>query len=146
MARALVIGYGNRYRSDDGVGCRVAEKLQRTVSHPDITIIACQQLTPELAQPVSQSEVVVLIDAARQGTAGAIKCEAIHPGANAIGSHQLSASALLTLARELYGGSPRAYLLSVCGESFADGEGMSSKVTAALDPLLARVKSLISMP
>ena len=64
MARALVIGYGNTLRADDGLGPAVAERLGSEWADEDVGVLSCQLLTPELAEPVSRAEIVVFIDAA----------------------------------------------------------------------------------
>ena len=61
--KTLIVGYGNPLRGDDGVGQIVAEAV-RAHELAGATIIACHQLTPELAEVVAQSEISVFIDAA----------------------------------------------------------------------------------
>ena len=54
MARVLILGYGNPLRSDDGLGWQVAVQLFRTNTSPEVLVLPCHQLTPELAEPISR--------------------------------------------------------------------------------------------
>jgi hydrogenase maturation protease len=70
----LIIGYGNPLRSDDGVGWQAAELLTDDPRLADAQILACHQLTPELAEDVSRAGFVVLIDASTEpGVPGSVE-------------------------------------------------------------------------
>ena len=75
----LVVGYGNELRCDDGVGPKVAAALQE-MKLPGVRTITCHQLTPELAEPVSQARRVVFVDAAVDAAAG-IQWRELRPAA-----------------------------------------------------------------
>lgn len=70
LPRALVIGYGNPLRSDDGIGWRVAEELRGRVDASRIEVIECRQLTPEMAEQIRTAGLVVFVDAAAEGAPG----------------------------------------------------------------------------
>src|SRR5271169_1528567 len=53
--RTLIIGYGNPLRSDDGFGWHAGRLLAQSLADQDAKIITCHQLTPELAETLSQS-------------------------------------------------------------------------------------------
>ncbi len=57
--KALIIGYGNVLRSDDGIGWHVAERLAADARFDDVTILQRHQLTPELALDVSRDRLEV---------------------------------------------------------------------------------------
>jgi hydrogenase maturation protease len=145
MARVLILGYGNSLRSDDGLGWQVAVQLFRANMSPEVLVLPCHQLTPELAEPVSRAETVLFIDSTRQGTPGEFRCEELRsePGPVSF-THHLSPAGLLDLSSELFGCCPRSYLLSICGESFEVGEGLSTTVCERLPELKARVRELIA--
>jgi hydrogenase maturation protease len=144
MARVLVLGYGNSLRSDDGLGWQAAVEMARTNLSPDVTILPCHQLTPDLAEPVQRADTVIFLDCAREGDAGDVRCRELAPEAVPISlTHDLSPSALLALASELYGVCPRAYLLTICGESYAPGEMLSPKVSRQLPELKEMARRLI---
>jgi len=145
MARVLVLGYGNPLRCDDGLGWQVAVELFRANKSPEVLVLPGHQLTPELAEPISRAETVLFIDSARQGKPGEFRCDQVRsqPGPVPF-THHLSPSGLLDLSSELYGCCPRAYLLTICGESFEVGESLSATVSARLPELKTRVRELIA--
>ena len=65
-ADALVIGYGNTLRGDDGIGPAVAEAVA-ALGLPGVRVIVAHQLTPELAADLADAQLVVFVDAAVGG-------------------------------------------------------------------------------
>jgi len=131
---ALVIGYGNSLRGDDGAGPFVADQLGADA-------IACHQLTPELAEPISRARRVIFVDAHAGVPAGRISIQPIQARASA-GIHRFDPEALLAWAQQLYGHAPEAVLIGIGGETFALGEGLSPAAKrAALEALRAIRKS-----
>jgi hydrogenase maturation protease len=144
VSRILILGYGNPLRSDDGMGWRAAEELSRTLSSPDIEVLARHQLTPEVAGPLSQAAAVVFIDASQEGKPGELSCVPLTPQASGTGfSHDLSPAAALALSQLLFCTSPRAFLVSLCGENFDHGETLSPPVAAGMPRLTALVEALV---
>lgn len=138
MASVLIVGYGNRLRSDDGLGVRVAEELAHSGLAPDAEVLACQQLTPELAERMSHAESVLFIDAARTGRSGEIHCkrvELLH--SDQLFAHQLTPETLLSLCCELFGACPQAFEISVRGECFELGDQLSAAVSDLLPNLVS---------
>jgi hydrogenase maturation protease len=132
MPRVLIVACGNPLRCDDGLAWRAVEDLHR-LRQQDVEIIAQHQLTPELASPVSQVERVLFLDAARRGQPGEIRCELVLPvHASGAFTHNFSPASILSLAHELYGKAPQAYVISLSGECFDHGETISATVEAAL--------------
>lgn len=143
----LVIGYGNTLRSDDGVGPAAAAALSCDTRAFGLTVLRRHQLTPELAADVATAGRLILIDAevpdadwsaaddgGGHGEAARITVRAIEPAARdgAASSHHLDPQTLLGLAAELYGSTPRTYLLSVRGTTFEAGEELTDSVRAAV--------------
>ncbi len=146
MARILIIGYGNPFKSDDGLGWHAAGLLRQQFSSSDIRVVQTHQLTPEMAEEASEVELALFIDARQGGQPGQLACETLSENAQPTAgySHDFSPASILNLARELYGKQPRAYLLTLTGQNFGDGDLLSEPVSAALPNLVAKVKSLIS--
>jgi hydrogenase maturation protease len=145
MARVLILGYGNPLRSDDGLGWQVAVQLFRANQSADVEVLPCHQLTPELSETISKASTVVFIDCTKEGVPGEFRCEEIHWQTGSISfTHDLSPSALLDLASQLFGACPRAFLLTVCGECFATGETLSPAVNRQIPKLKERVRELIT--
>jgi hydrogenase maturation protease len=143
MARILIVGYGNPLRSDDGLGWRAAEALTRSLSLPEVEVVICQQLTPELADNLTRADVVFFIDAARGGQPGDLACDPVTPQPGTIDTHHSSPAGLLALAQQLYGASPRAFVVSMHGECFEHGSALSATVEAALPKLIALVEKMV---
>jgi hydrogenase maturation protease len=136
MARILVVGYGNPMRSDDGIGWQLAVELFRTNHSPDVEVLPCHQLTPELAPAVSRADTVIFIDCSRGGTPGEIRCREVRLEATPSSlTHFVTPAVLLSMSSELFGACPRAYLLSIEGENFALGESWSTVVATRIPDL-----------
>ena len=143
--RTLIIGYGNPLRSDDGLGWHAAERLCESLSSPTVEVLTRQQLTADLAAPVSEASTVFFIDAAQDGEPGDLTCKEIQPESwTPSFSHELSPGGVLAVAEELYGARPKAYLMSLCGECFDHGEKLSAKVQASLPQLITLVREAAS--
>jgi len=146
MAPILVIGYGNTLRGDDGVGPVVAERLREGCDEQRIVIIACHLLTPDLAEPVSRADFVLFIDAAAEGRPGDIVVRPLEADTATSPSltHHFAPPVLLGLCRAAYGRVPPAAVLTVCGETFDLGEGLSETVSAALPRVISLARDMIA--
>jgi hydrogenase maturation protease len=137
MATVLIIGYGNRLRSDDGLGVRVAEELSHSNLAVGAEILVRHQLTPDLAECISRMDAVLFIDAARTGAPGEIHCTRVEPyHPDQLFAHQLTPETLMSLCCELYGACPQAFELSVCGECFELGDQLSAAVAEEVPHLV----------
>ena len=151
MPRVLIIAYGNPLRSDDGVAWRAAEALRKQFSPAEIEIeIDClHQLSPELAETASRFPCVIFVDAASlpEGHPGEIRVGELgskDPADSATHfSHALSPHAIVRLAETLYGAKPRAFAVTVTGQNFDYGEGLSPAIAAVLPHLVARIEVLV---
>jgi hydrogenase maturation protease len=133
VQRILVVAYGNPLRSDDGLAWHVAEELSRLDLPEGVEIVTRHQLTPELAQAVSEASYVLFLDAARPGVPGEIVSTQIRPQKqSSVFTHEFSPASILGAAKELYGHCPEALALSLVGECFDHGEGLSAKVKESL--------------
>ena len=147
MTTCLILGYGNPLRSDDGVGWKAAEALERELASPDVLVAASQQLTPEMAETISRCARVLFLDAAHTGAPGEIRMERIRRDPDAqVGnvSHHLLPSALLELAYRHFAAEPEATLLTLSGENFAFGEHFSGPVEGVWKAYLDRARTWIN--
>ncbi len=144
MPSVLVIGYGNSLRGDDGVGVAVAEQLNETLQNSTVRVLACQQLTPELASEISKADRVIIIDAAKGEMPGQITVNTIEPGdESSTFTHELRPSTLLACAQELYGKHPVTFLVSITGYSFEFSDELSDTLKRIMPEVLTRVRELI---
>lgn len=145
MARALVIGFGNTLRSDDGLGHYVAKQLSMEVSDPDVQILDMHELVAEIADSVCRAEMVIFVDAAGDGEPGHLRCARLAPAAEGgASSHHLSPASLLQLTVKLYGRCPPAYLITVTGANFDLGETLSPTVAAAIPGVVKQIRELLT--
>jgi hydrogenase maturation protease len=111
-AEWLVIGYGNSLRRDDGVGPCVAEAIE-ALQLSGVRALACQQLSPEHAEPVARAQKVIFVDAAVDKTDG-IYFRELEPGATSqLMAHAADPRTLLALARDVFGHAPAAWWLTI---------------------------------
>jgi hydrogenase maturation protease len=141
MRKSLIIGYGNPLRSDDGFGWHAGRLLAESVPGEGAEVITCHQLTPELAEPLSQARRAVFIDADAQGKPGEIHRRAVRPQAAASSAftHSCTPAGLLASAQRLYGHRPTAVVITVSAQSFAFGDTLSPVVSAALPKVVGQV-------
>jgi hydrogenase maturation protease len=146
MRRVLVIGYGNALRADDGVGWHAAHRLAESVEDESIEILAVNQLTPELAEPISRADLIIFIDASHQGQPGSWKCERLELNTTHGNSlaHHFTPAGLLTYAQAIFQASPTALVISVAGESFAYCDQLTPVVETALRQVINHVREQIT--
>ena len=124
----LVIGVGNTLRTDDGIGPRIVSSLPPLYGVKTITV---HQLTPELADRLSQAKRVLFVDADwedREMHLERVSEERVTPG------HTFSPGGLLSLTYAVCGTAPEGWLLAVPGHDFNLGERISEKAEALLPP------------
>ena len=137
----LVIGYGNTLRSDDGVGPRVAEELtaQRL---PGLEALACPQLTPELAEPVSRASRVIFVDAALGNRIGVELRELSPADSSQVMAHAADPQTILALSRDVFGQSPKAWWLTIPIRQTGIGEQLSPLAQAGCSTALKKIIQL----
>jgi hydrogenase maturation protease len=139
----LVIGYGNTLRSDDGVGRKVAEAVAG-LGLPGVQAIGCPQLTPEYAEPVSQAELVIFVDASVD-LPKEVRLRPLAPNESSqLLGHSADPRTVLALARDVFGHVPRAWWLTIPAEEFRFGEELSPLAQAGFEAALARIRALVS--
>ncbi len=147
----LIIGYGNTLRGDDGIGQAVAEALVNEAGIDRADVIACHQLTPDLAECIAAVDLVVFVDAAVNVPPGIVAVREV-PGASALSQggkiaslvHTADPAALLGLASRLYGRSPEAFLVTIGVSSLALSEALSDTVAASLPEAITAVRRLVA--
>lgn len=145
-SRPLVIGFGSALRGDDAAGPRAALLVRDADPGGRWQVIACHQLTPELAEQIAQASVVVFLDADAAVTPGEVAASRLGPqsatGASPVDLHQLTPGALLRLAEQVYGTRPLAWLAGLGVESFDLADGLTPAAEAAARKAAAFVLAL----
>ena len=138
--RVLVIGFGNIYCRDDGVGFYVINALRKRLGVPElgsdddgldelgnkVDTIVLHQLVPETAAVLSNYQTVIFVDAHMGAVPEEVRLIAVQEeyGFHAV-THQMSPGMVLAVTRRTYGRSPSGFLMSVKGDDFDFGLGLS---------------------
>jgi hydrogenase maturation protease len=132
-----VIGFGNEWRGDDGVGLEIARRLHGT---------ALDGEPIGLVEALNGFDEVVLVDAVTSGAppgtvfefeAGSEPLPARLFGASS--THALGLAEAVELARSLDRLPRRVVVYGIEGAVFAFGKGLSAEVAAAADRVVEEV-------
>ncbi|MFO1498573.1 MAG: hydrogenase maturation protease [Verrucomicrobiota bacterium] len=138
----LVIGYGNELRGDDALGPKLAALIaQRHL--PGVVVLTCHQLMPELAEAISQAELVIFLDAVIDRSAGIQVQPVVPPAQPGLRNHGLQPATLLGLARDLFGHGPAAWLLTMPAYDLSFRDGLSAEAQSNLAEALDRFQELL---
>lgn len=139
MPHALVIGFGNPLAGDDAAGPEAAARLD---GRAGVVVKIVHQLTPDLAADVAAANRVIFVDAA---AGGRVVCSApIAPVEDAPAvTHALGPQAVLSLARDVYGRIPPAFLVTIPGYQFSLGRSLSPLTRRAIPAALRAVRRLL---
>lgn len=148
----LVLGVGNILLTDEGIGVRVVEALERRYQIPDgVEVMDGGTAGMELLASIASREHLILVDAVNTGAeAGTVVClvDAEVPALfkTKISPHQLGISDLLGVLT-ITGEMPRQMTLfgvvPYCLDTSIElSESMRSKVDELLDLVVAQLRSL----
>jgi hydrogenase maturation protease len=142
--RILVLGYGNPGRQDDGLGPAVAARID-ALGWPNITAYDNYQLNIEDALEVAEHDVVWFVDAAKAGPSPYDVSNLCAASSIGFTSHVVRPEAILAIARQYYGKSPRAFLLAIRGYQFEFVEeltaGAAGNLRVALTMLIDKIRA-----
>ena len=146
MLDVLILGYGNTLRGDDALGIHAAHALHDFYcTDGGIRVLATSELTFDLAEDISQANLILFIDAAVAGLPGEIHSEEILPADEKVRfTHHWTPRTLLMLSRQLYGRVPSAVSLTMAVASSEVGVGLSQEIEHRLPELLERARTIVS--
>lgn len=156
-----MVGFGNAYRRDDGVGRAVVDALRRELGLPaldpmddgfdalgrDVDTVVAHQLVPEFAELLGPYDLAIFVDA-RVGEGTEPLSEATIapiPHSTSV-SHHLHPGSLLDLTRRIHGQAPEGLLLSLLGHDFDFGEALSPETAKLVPQAVARILALLDTP
>ncbi|WP_329267777.1 hydrogenase maturation protease [Streptomyces sp. NBC_01451] len=152
--RVAVIGVGNDFRRDDGVGWAVLARLRERAGGrplpPDTVLATCDGDPGRLIGLWQGARLAVVVDAAHAhpGTPGRVHRLALDAGLleqpSATSSHGLGLGEAVELARVLDLMPDRLVVYAVEGAESDLGTGLSPAVAAAVDPLAEAVEDEIT--
>ena len=119
----------------------VAHRMQKLKQPRYVTIpSSCGDVTPVIAPRLARTKAPIFIDTSLEGEPGRVTCLSITPEGSSEHScsHTMNPELLLFFAKQLYGGAPKVWLLTVTGERFGYGEGLSESVVLAMDTMVQR--------
>ena len=128
--RTLIVGIGNRYRSDDGFGCAVASELASIVGK-DVQCVVHDGEPAALIECWEEKTRVLLVDAVSSGApAGTLfqfdlVQQALPEAFKLYSTHAFGVPQAVELARALDKLPPEIHFLGVEGACFEAGEGLS---------------------
>lgn len=131
--KALLIGYGNPGRLDDGLGPQLADRALAW-QLADLTVENVYQLAVEHAEQAAGFEVVLFADASVNGPEP-FELKRIEPQMTiAFSTHHVSPETILGLAQSVFGSSVAGYTMAIRGYQFDDfGERLSNRAKVNLD-------------
>ncbi|MFH0907977.1 MAG: hydrogenase maturation protease [bacterium] len=142
--KIIVIGVGNAFRTDDGVGIAVARALMRCAP-PRVPVIEATGEGTTLMDAWKGYESVILIDAARSGSVPGTVFR-LDPHEQTIPSrffhystHVFSVAEAVEMARTLASLPPRFVLYAIEGGNFDHGTELTPKVREAAGRVTALV-------
>ena len=138
--RAVVIGIGNGYRSDDGAGLAVAERLHAEA--PDLDVVTNEQEPLRLIDAWDGADLALVVDAvssgAEPGTIHRFDATDDFPPVTVFhgSTHAIGVWDAIALARTLGRLPGRVLVYGIEGERFSAAEGLSPAVAAAVDAIV----------
>jgi len=146
MQDILVIGRGNPLRGDDGVGWKAVDMLSEIVDDPRVRFLKCQELAPEISQPLAEARYAIFIDVSLDGNDGVVGKKMLYPSSKLPepGTHNLEPGGILAFSRLLFGSAPESVMLSIKGKSFEYKDEISDQLLLVLDSLVKEAGDLIA--
>ena len=145
----MVIGVGNRYRRDDGVGPEVAAAVE-ALRLPGVRVLRCGTETTAILDAWDGAGLAVVVDAAVVdaavgGTPGRVRQCALDDLAaqTPVSSHELSLRQTYELARALDRAPGSVVVVTVDVADTGHGVGLSAAVAAALPELVRVVQRVV---
>jgi hydrogenase maturation protease len=129
----LVFGYGNLSRGDDALGPLLLEYVENNVNLEAIELQVDFQLQIEHALDLENRQLVLFVDASVACPKG-FDFKEISPARDtSYTSHAMSPAAVLAVYQEIKKQTPPpCFLLSIKGETFALGDGLSTNAQSHL--------------
>jgi hydrogenase maturation protease len=132
----VILGIGNDSRGDDGLGWAFLDALE---GDPDIQarLIYRYQLMPEDAAEIAQARAAVFVDATKQSLDKGFHWQPVTPERQPmVNSHWLPPEAVTGFCVEMQGSCPEAFVLSISGEQWELGQGLSEPARRRLEEAL----------
>lgn len=147
--RVVVVGVGNPWRGDDGVGPAVAGMV-RACAAASVDVVDVVDVDGEMDRLMDAwdgADVAIVVDAvrtgARPGTVHRIYTDGL-AAVQSASSHGLGVRQAVAMGRALDRLPRRVVLVGVEGSSFVVGSALSAEVAAAVEPAARLVARLLA--
>lgn len=144
LLKRLLIGVGNEFRQDDGIGLAIVRQLKSQLP-PEITTIEASGEGVALMEAWQGFDRIYLVDAVASGSPpGTIhridaQQQSVPTQFFNYSTHAFSVAEAVELARSLGQLPPQVVLFGMEGERFRMGVGFSDAVTQAIPQLLEQI-------
>jgi hydrogenase maturation protease len=141
-----IIGYGNTDRQDDGIGPYVVERLDQAIKEREgIRTLALHQLGPEWVEDVRDAHTLILVDACQDWIEYGWQWVKIEPELRDISylTHHLKPSFFVGLLHSLYQHCPESWLISIQGQDFGFGKGLSIEAQKRADKIISQIVQFV---
>ena len=151
MSQITIIGIGNAFRGDDGVGLLIAQRL-RALALPGVTILEQSGEGAALVETWREAGRIIVVDAVSSGsTPGTIhRLEVTDqplPAHFSGGStHAFGLAEAVELARQLDRLPPGLVIYGIEARDFTLGTGLSPEAQAAAESLIKQLAQELSPP
>ena len=153
MNHNLVIGYGNPDRQDDGVAWHILCALAREKGYPSpftyedefpandgLDFAFFLQLTPEMAERISQARTVFFIDASVEAPKE-VQVRKLEPNPTCqVMAHAADPRTMLALARDVYGHCPEGWWVTIPARRMGIGDDLSTVATRGMSAAIQTVR------
>jgi hydrogenase maturation protease len=157
-SKTIIIGYGNIYRSDDGVAFTVINELRRQLGQKlleegdtgldelggENDSIFLLQLVPEIMELLTGYDKIIFVDAHVGSDLEALNCSPVE--AQYISSsftHHMMPAAISAFLKTMYHCEPKAHLASIRGYDFDFKRTLSPQVQALVQPAVDAILKVI---
>jgi hydrogenase maturation protease len=141
LDRVLILGYGNLDRKDDGVAWHILDSLSQRLGRPSPTLdegfqlsglstelLFVLQLTPELAETISEFDRVCFVDAHTGSVPEELNVADVKSQFQPSPfTHHMTPASCMALCEALYQNAPQAILVSVRGYEFGFERSLSPR-------------------
>jgi len=155
----LIIGYGNPDREDDGVAWHILQGVARQLGRPALDIetggqdqlgqspdlLFVLQLTPELADLISEYDYACFIDAHTGDYPEDLHITSVDAQFQASPfTHHMTPQTCLALANTLHGRRPQAIVVSVKGHRFGFSHTLSSETALFAEEAVEQITAWLN--
>jgi len=148
MSGIWIIGLGNQQRSDDGIGPYVIKRLREEFENGDmeIELRSFGELDPNIIMDLRWADPILFVDATTTPLDKGINWSLVDGCIETLPylTHHYSPQFILGLLHNLYRCYPETWLISIEGDDFDPGEGLTQKASERAARAVCEISAFIS--